>query len=113
VSYGASFAQGGRARAELYIDQGDAETNKALFDSLVAQRKDIEREFEEPLEWERLDDRRASRIALYREGHIELPEEELCEIRAWMIERVLRLKRILGPRLAQEEQNIVAGAAST
>jgi len=112
IGYGASFAQGDRARIDLYIDQGDAEMNKALFDSLAAQRTDIERELGESLEWERLDDKRASRIALYREGHIELPEEELCEIRAWMIEHILRLKQILGPRLAQEEQNIVAGAAS-
>lgn len=100
VSYGTSFAQGGRASAQLYIDQGDADSNKAIFDSLAARRADIEEEFGASLEWERLDNRRASRIAAYREGHIEQPEEELREIQAWMIERVLRLKQILGPRLA-------------
>jgi len=113
VVYGASFAKGGRARAEIYIDQGDAEMNKALFDSLVAQRTDIEHEFEEPLEWERIDNRRASRITLYREGHIEQSEEELCEIRVWMIDRLLRLKRVIGPRLAQKERMPLATVAST
>jgi hypothetical protein len=103
ISYCTSFAQGGRARVEIYIDQGDAESNKTLFDSLADQKTDIEKELGESLAWERLDDKRASRIALYREGHIELPEEELCEIRAWMIEHILRLKQVLGPRLAQEE----------
>lgn len=100
ANYGTSFAQGGRVRAELYIDQGDAERNKALFDSLLAQKGEIEREFQEALGWERLDDRRASRIAAYREGTIEQTEEKLAEIRSWAIDRLLRLKRILGPRLA-------------
>ena len=113
VSYGTSFAQGGRARVELYIDQGDAESNKAIFDSLAAQKADIEEELGESLEWERLDDRRASRIALYREGHIEQSEEELREIRGWMIERILRLKRVLGPKLAQDSRVPLTSGAST
>ena len=70
-----------RVRAEIYIDQDDAETSKVLFDTLLAQKVDIEREFREPLVWERLDDRRASRIAVYREGNIIQSEEELAEIR--------------------------------
>ncbi len=113
VNYGISFAQGGHASAQLYIDQGDADSNKAIFDSLAVRKADIEEEFGASLEWERLDNRRASRIAAYREGHIEQPEEELREIRSWMIERVLRIKQVLGPRLAQQEQNTPAGAAST
>jgi len=83
----------------LYIDQGDAEINKQLFDTLAASRQDIEREFGEPLEWERLDDRRASRIALYRAGSIEDDEDTLTEIRAWMIERLLKIKKVFSPRL--------------
>ncbi len=113
INYGISFAQGGRASTQLYIDQGDADSNKAIFDSLAARKADIEQEFGASLEWERLDNRRASRIAAYREGHIEQPEEELREIQAWMIERVLRLKEVLGPRLAQQEQSTVAAVAST
>ena len=112
VHYGVSFAQGGRARAELYIDQGDAETNKMLFDSLLEQRADIEREFGESLEWERLDDRRASRITFYRDGHIELPEEQLREIREWMIGHLLQLKQAFTPRLAAEEQEVATSLAS-
>lgn len=101
VNYGTSFARGGRVRAEVFIDQGESERNKALFDSLLAQRPAIEREFSEPLEWERLDERRASRIAVYRAGSIEQPEEELANIRTWAIDRLLRLKRVLGARLAR------------
>jgi hypothetical protein len=103
VNYGHSFAQGGRVRAELYIDQGDAAKNKTLFDSLLSQREAIEREFKEPLEWERLDDRRASRIAAYREGSIDLPDGSLAEIRAWAVDALLRLKQVVGPRLPRPQ----------
>ncbi len=100
VSCGTSFAQGGRVRAELYIDQGEADRNKALFDTLLGEKTGIEQDFGEPLEWERLDDRRASRIAVYREGSIDQPEQKLVEIRAWAVERLLRLKKIFGARLS-------------
>jgi hypothetical protein len=36
ISYGSSFAQGGRARAEIYIYGGTQEHNKALFNHLAA-----------------------------------------------------------------------------
>ncbi len=50
--------------AELYIDRGkdsDAE-NKAIFDSLLARKDEIERAFGGELEWQRLDAKRACRI---------------------------------------------------
>lgn len=109
--YSASLAQGGRARTELYIDVGDVEENKAIFDHLLTQKDEITREFGEPLEWERLDDRRASRIAVYRQGRIDLPEDTLAEIRAWSIDRLLRFKRVLRPRLSAALQ-VVANRAS-
>lgn len=97
--YGACFSQGQKVRVELYIDQGDAETNKQIFDALAASRQDIEQEFGEPLEWARLDDRRASRIALYRAGSIEDDEDTLTEIRIWMIERLLKIRKVFSLRL--------------
>lgn len=111
VSCGTSFAQGGRVRAEIYIDQGDADKNKALFDRLLAQKSAVERDLGEPLEWERLDDRRACRVAVYRPGSIEQPEEKLAEIRTWAIDRLLRLKKVFGPRLAQAVSGADEGGA--
>lgn len=50
-------------RVELYIDGPEAEENKALFDALHSERRAIEAEFGEKLLWQRLDDKRASRIS--------------------------------------------------
>lgn len=98
ITYGTTFAQGGRVRAELYIDIGKTDKNKNLFDWLFEQKLSIESEFGEPLEWERLNDRRASRIAIYREGSID-EGESLKEIQSWVIQKLLKFKIVFGTRL--------------
>lgn len=49
---------------ELYVDfgKGKKRRNKAVFDQLHANRKEIERAFGKDLIWQRLDDKRACRI---------------------------------------------------
>jgi hypothetical protein len=93
-----SFAQGGELRAEVYIDLGDAARNEAAFDSLLADKQEIEKAFGEELRWERLDDRRACRVACYTTGSIEDASEPLEQHRKWAVDRLLRFKKILGPR---------------
>ncbi|MDE2979853.1 MAG: DUF4268 domain-containing protein [Gemmatimonadota bacterium] len=50
-------------RVELYIDAPKAEESKGLFDALYGDRDAIEAEFGDALYWQRLDDKRASRIS--------------------------------------------------
>lgn len=99
VIYGMSFALGNRARVDLYIDQGETEKNKEIFDSIIKDREQIELEFGEKLEWERLDEKRASRIAIYRTGSIEEDEDELDKIRIWSIEKLLSMKKVFHSKL--------------
>ena len=94
VEYGTSFAQGGRVRAELYIDFEDAGTNKEYFDRLHFERDQFEQAFGEPLSWERLDARRARRIAMYAAGSLDSTPDDLFRIRAWAIERLLKFKSV-------------------
>jgi hypothetical protein len=104
VMYGACFSQGKRVRVEFYIDQGDQDKNKELFDWLAEDKEAIEEEYGEQFEWERLDDRRASRIAVYRSGSIDDDEQTLAELRSWQIERLLNLKKVFSRRLRKHQK---------
>jgi len=99
VIFSNSFAQGGKVRAELYIDLQDKDLNKAVFDRLQAQREAIEKEYGLPLSWERLDERRACRIAIYQDGSIDDPPETQRQVMKWSINNLLRLKTALLPKV--------------
>jgi len=97
IVIGTTFVLGGRTRVDLYIERGDSAWNKQLFDLLLDRRATIEERFGEPLEWERLDDRKASRIAVYRAGSIADDPVTLQEVQDWMISRALKVKEVLVP----------------
>ncbi|MBD3338070.1 MAG: DUF4268 domain-containing protein [Candidatus Lokiarchaeota archaeon] len=99
ITYGTSFALGNRIRVDLYLDQGDAEKNKQLFDTIYQDKEVIESKFDEDLEWERLDDKKASRIAIYRNGSIDSDGETLKEIKDWSIEKLLKFKEVFSPNM--------------
>ena len=101
IGYSVVFALGNRVRTEAYIDNGEASWNKAMFDNLYGRREEIEAAFGEALEWERLDARRASRVAIYRPGSIDDPPQTLEEIKAWSIARLLRFRKELSPRASE------------
>jgi hypothetical protein len=87
-----NFSKKSTARVELYIDCGDTEKNKDRFDKLYSDKEYIEREMDQKLIWERLDDKQASRVAVEIPGSINDPEEELEKIRSWMIKNIISFK---------------------
>jgi hypothetical protein len=91
---------------ELYIDFEDSDANKGFFDRLYLHRQEFETAFGEALSWERLDERRASRVALYRSGSIDATPEELGRIRAWAIEQLLKFRSVFGPKLREQVQSV-------
>ncbi len=83
---------------ELYIDRGkDSEAdNKAIFDQLHENHEEIERIFGSGLEWERLESRRACRIAKrFGDGGYRDPEERWPTIQDTMIDAMIRLDQAL------------------
>jgi hypothetical protein len=83
-----SFAHRKRLRVELYLDYGDKEVNKRRFDELLARRDLLEKWFGQPLEWERLDDKRASRIAVYIPAEI-LKDANNQELIEWAAQKAI------------------------
>ena len=96
--YSASFALGGRVRAEVYIDCEDKTKNEAILDALLESRSEIEKEFGAELSWERLESKRACRIACYRDGEIDADTETLESLRDWMVQQLLTFKRVFPSR---------------
>lgn len=59
-----TFDRTNRCQIEAYIDMGDKALNKALFDVMAAEAEHWATRTGLPLEWQRRDDRRHSRIAV-------------------------------------------------
>ncbi len=89
---------------ELYIDRGkDAKReNEAFFDALHTEKEEIESEFGAPLEWERLEEKRACRIAKrFANGGYRTDEADWPSIQDEMIDAMIRLEKVLAPRIAK------------
>jgi hypothetical protein len=91
----AAFAANSRLRHELYIDRATAEECKALFDHLFEQRDLFEQAYGRPLEWERLDNGKACRIAEYVPGDVGA-EDKHAEFLAFFDDAGTRLRAALG-----------------
>ena len=87
------------ARVELYIDTGNKEKNKKIFDQLHNEKEEIEKVFGEELEWQRLNEKRASRISKTVINKGLKDEEDWNEIQDKMIEAMIRLEKALGKRI--------------
>jgi hypothetical protein len=62
-------------RIELYINSGDKDNNKAIFDSLYSKKDAVETEFGQPLVWERLDEKVTARVK-YELSNVSIFNEE-------------------------------------
>ncbi len=86
---------------ELYIDTGDGQENKRIFDALVSHKGEIEAAFGKPLSWERMDNKRASRVRfVLKQGGL-MEEEKWPEIQDAMIESMDKLANALRPHLSR------------
>lgn len=97
--YTAGLHDGG---IELYIDRGkDAEgENKKIFDTLLASKEDIEKQFGDSLEWQRLDNRQACRIRKrYPVCGYGDDQSRWGEVQDLMIDAMVRFHRALAPHL--------------
>ena len=89
-------------RVELYIDTGEQVVNKAYFDQLYTHKDEIEAVFGAPLRWERLENRRAARIAYDIMGLGGLRDRERWpELQDAMIDAMIRLEKAIKPHIGQ------------
>jgi hypothetical protein len=106
------FIRQDEGTVELYIDRGAAEANKRIFDRLHSQKKEIEAGFGSELSWQRLNDKRACRIAYTMTvGGYKSDESKWPEIQDAMIDAMIRLEKALTPHLAMLKTELKAEGA--
>jgi hypothetical protein len=90
------------ARVELYIDRGAESTaqNKEIFDRLHERKAEAETAFGQPLDWDRLDGRRACRIS-YAETGVGFKDapEQVAKLQDTMVDAMIRLEKALRPAI--------------
>lgn len=86
-------------RVEAYLDSTQVDPNE-VFDWLHDKREDIDRAINQPVEWDRLDAKRACRISVYFPGEDEVrvsDEERWPDLLDWMVPVLCDLKDAIDP----------------
>lgn len=85
-----------RIGVELYFHNDPL---KIGFNQLLAQRAQIESEFGEQLEWQELPTKKASRIAIFRDGSDPADTASFPEQHAWMLSHMEAFRRVFAARV--------------
>ncbi|MCC5895474.1 MAG: DUF4268 domain-containing protein [Alkalibacterium sp.] len=80
-------------RVELFINIGDKENNKALFDKLYSRKTEIENTFEHSLDWQRLDDKKSCRISYRMDGVNVFNENEWPKMINFLTNHMIKLEK--------------------
>jgi hypothetical protein len=101
VSLNWVFGSAERFRTEVYIDTTDLDRNLAIFEALNRQRQAIEDELGYSLEWDRLEQRRAKRIAALAPFNVSIssPDGELERLIDWAAATMIKFAEVFRPRL--------------
>lgn len=81
-------------RSELYINRGNKEENKYIFDYLYKNRDIIEQEFGGKLLWERMDENVTSRIKSELEGVNYFEEDDWDKMTDFLIDSSVRMEKV-------------------
>ena len=82
-----------KLKVELYLGASEGGLNSARLEALYERKTEIETLFGEPLSWEELDGRKATRVAFYRDASI-LNEAEWEDYFSWIAEHFAKLSAV-------------------
>jgi hypothetical protein len=99
-----SVATRSYVRIELYINSGDKDNNKMIFDALASKKAKIESEFGGPLTWERLDNNITARIKFELPNVSIFNEQDWPKMIAFMADAVPRFERAFKKRIQEIKQ---------
>ena len=96
------------ARVELYLERSATEENKWIFDRLEAERQEVEGRFGDELLWQRLDERKSSRISCSHpfDG---FDAESWPEMIGWLCQHIVKLDEAFSESLGRLNQELKSG----
>jgi len=100
-----SVAQDGSLRAEAYLDSGEKTRNKALFDELAAEQAGWETKLGFAASFERLDDKRASRIAAYHAFSLD-DDASRAQALKWAVATLVQMFDVLNAHLRSRAKQL-------
>ena len=101
------------ARVELYLSRTQAAENKWFYDHFEQERQEIEGRFGAELQWQRLDDRKASRICYSRQFD-GFNKDNWPEMIEWLCKYVVKLEEAFSEPLDRLNREMKSrGDAST
>jgi CBS domain-containing protein len=106
AQFGFGFIRNTGFRIELYIDTGNKESNKQTFDRIRNHETDIETKIGQ-ITWERIDDKKASRVALYHSGAITDNEDQLELLRNWAVDKMIIFIDVIEPIARQAFEEVL------
>lgn len=80
-------------RSEIYFNRGSQDANKALFDYTLTMKEQIEHEFGQALEWERMDDKVSCRIKFEKQGVSYFEKEDWQTMIDFLIDVAERMEK--------------------
>lgn len=92
-------------RCEIYIDRGDFDINKRIFDYLIKNKEKLEISFGFELTWERLDDKRASRIKYELNTVNVFNKEDWDSMIDFMTDGMIRMEKTFSKIIQKMNQN--------
>lgn len=103
LSFCYAFGYNG-TRVELYINKGDKDKNKNIFDQFASSKEEIEQNFGSSLDWQRLDNKDASRISAEVSSTSVRDEEEWSQLQKNMVETMIKFENAIRPSITRLEE---------
>lgn len=94
-----TFSAANGLRCELYIDVGDRDANRRLFDALRERQEPIERQIGETLDWDPLEGRQACRISVSTPGRV--TDDDTDAQIDWLLDRHVKFRDTFFPIIAK------------
>lgn len=93
------------AAIELGINKSNKDENKAIYDELIKEKESIEQSFGAELSWQRLDDKKMSRITYILEGVNVFNDEDWPQMQDFLIENMIRFNEIFKKHINRLKHN--------